>query len=142
MPAFRVGKPRWRLRCNAAPSIAAGFQTIPWNVTVFDDELGYDGAGGYVPDRDGLWLTGVHVSRNSIAAAFQPQLQLLVDGTVVSSARALNRVEGQGVAINDLIELEAGDVLTVEIAFSATVAVGLNTDAYWWGTRVGPKRWV
>lgn len=141
MPAFRPTRPRLRLRCTNTPSLSSGLHPIPWNVTDYDDAPGYNGAGGYVTDRDGWWQIEGFISRGTIAVASQPQLVLKINGTVVSSSRGASLTQGQGCQLNDELEILSGALVELYAQFSPTAAVTLNDDARWSMSRIGPKSW-
>lgn len=120
----------------------AGVSRPPWSSATFDDVSSWNGSTGINVDRSGLYLVGAHISRNSTASASQPSIQIRVNNAVVASQRGINRVEGQGVTIVELLELVVTDLLEIWVLLHGTLAVNLNDDAAFWGTRVGPVAWT
>lgn len=128
-------------RCTSTPSLASGYQLVPWNIIDIDDVAGYDGAGGYVLDRAGLWLSIAHAARNSTAAASQPSLRWRLNGADVAFSRGVNVTAGQGLGGSCVFLGAAGDVIDLKVLLSSAVAATLIDDARWSVLRIGPKSW-
>lgn len=143
MPSFRVGKPRLRLELAANVVLAAGFQLVPWDLVVFDDVGGYDGAGTYTFDRPGLWLFGSQLRRDAVASSSNVFGRSMLNGVLDYSSPDISTTAAQARHFGGLVQVEEGDTYRIEVRLHTTLAATLTAGtSWWWMTRIGPERWT
>lgn len=141
---FRSGKPAWVLGQSAGQSIPAGSATdLVWDVIDWQDPEIFDGSSAITVDRPGLYLIGAHVTRVAGGTAGVPVVRLRLNGVTWVLNNAITTAGAVSVPCIAMRKLEAGDVLTVNVSFSAASAVATSAPSTeWWGARIGPERWT
>lgn len=132
------------MRRTSDQSMAAGFQTVVWQVTDFDDVAGFDGVSSYTVDRSGLYLISGRVGRMATATSQSLIAAPAIDGTRLPTTRvAASTTTITGGSFNDLVELVGGTVLTLQCQGHASAAwtlYGAHTAMS--VVRVGPVAWT
>lgn len=124
--------------------MAAGFQTVVWEATDFDDVGGFDGVSTYTLDRSGLYLISGRIARMATATSQSLIAAVAINGTRLPTTRvAASTTAITGGSFNDLLELVVGDLVTLQAqghASGAWTLYGAHTVMSI--VRVGPVAWT
>lgn len=143
MPAFRVGKPRFRAQLSATLAQATGTNPVALGTVNFDDVAGWDGVNGYVIDRAGFYTIGGAVSRASLGSSGRIRVGWSKNGSLQVATGPPGSGNATDVGFQDVGELALGDVVRL-----VTVLTGpspqnlLATDTYLYVWRCGPVNWT
>lgn len=124
--------------------MVAGAQYLTFDTLIFGEPAGgWDGVGGYTVDRPGLYLVHAQLFRPATATSSQIVVRLRKNGVSFDSVQTVALAAAMPGECTGLIHAEAGDLFQVNATVHATLPSSiLATTAYFWGARIGPKRWT
>lgn len=144
MPLFRVGKPRFRVLRTTDQACIAGYNDVVWEVVDYDDVSGFDGVSTYTIDRGGLYLLNYRAARAVTTTSQSLLIRPTINGVTQPSTRvSLSGTPIAGGATSDLLELDTGDAVRMQVQGHASAAWSLlGSHTAWSVVRLGPIAWT